>query len=170
MKIGLLADTHGYLDEAIFKYLEDCDEVWHAGDLGNLTVYERLAGFKPLQAVYGNIDGKAVRLVCPEDLWLTREGLTIWMTHIGGYPPRYNPRVMHILSERPAQLFVCGHSHILKVMRDPARQNMLCLNPGAAGKQGFHRMRTLLKFELHQQQVFNMQAVELGKRAALPLP
>lgn len=168
MKIGLLSDTHGYLDEPIFRHLTDCDELWHAGDIGDTTVADQLSAFKPLQAVYGNIDGQQIRLMYAEDLWLEREGLSIWITHIGGYPPRYNPRVKQILSQKQPHIFVCGHSHILKVMRDPKRKNMLCLNPGAAGKQGFHKIRTMLKFELHQQRVMNMQVIELGKRAVLP--
>lgn len=167
MKIGLLSDTHGYLDEPIFKHLADCDELWHAGDIGNTAVAEQLAAFKPLQAVYGNIDGQEIRLMYPEDLWLEREGLSVLITHIGGYPPRYNPRVKQILSQRQPHIFVCGHSHILKVMRDPKRNHMLCLNPGAAGRYGFHKIRTMLKFELKQQKIMNMQVIELGKRAAL---
>ncbi len=162
MKIGLLSDTHSYLDEAIFRNFEDCDELWHAGDIGDEAVYDQLAAFKPLQAVYGNIDGQTIRTVCTEDLWFDREGLLIWMTHIGGYPPRYNTRVKKILQERQPQIFVCGHSHILKVIRDPKRENMLCLNPGAAGRQGFHQVRTLLKFDLHQGKAANMQAIALG--------
>lgn len=168
MKIGLLSDTHGYLDEAVFRNLDDCDELWHAGDIGESAIYGQLTSFKPLMAVYGNIDGQSIRVTCPEDLWFEREGLLVWMTHIGGYPPRYNSRVKKILQERQPQIFVCGHSHILKVMRDPKRGNMLCLNPGAVGRQGFHKLRTMLKFELHQGKVANMHVVELGKRAALP--
>lgn len=168
MKIGLLSDTHGYLDERIFKHLADCDELWHAGDIGGLAIADELTAFKPLEAVYGNIDGRETRLMYPEDLWIEREGLLVWMTHIGGYPPKYNARIKEILTHRQPHIFVCGHSHILKVMRDAKRNNMLCLNPGAAGKQGFHKIRTLLKFELQQQKISNMQVIELGKRAAFP--
>ncbi len=168
MKIGLLSDTHGYLDTPLLRHLQDCDELWHAGDIGDAAVAHQLAAFKPLQAVYGNIDGPEIRHQYPEDLWLEREGLTIWMTHIGGYPPRYAARIKKILAQRQPHIFVCGHSHILRVMKDPQRNNMLCLNPGAAGKQGFHKIRTLLKFEVVQRRIQHMQVVELGKRAALP--
>ncbi len=165
MKIGLLSDTHGYLDDRVFAHFADCDEIWHAGDIGSLVVSEQLGAFKPFQAVYGNIDGADIRTRYPEDLWLEREGVSILMTHIGGYPPRYNPRTRQILAERQPDLMVCGHSHILKVIRDPKRNQMLCLNPGAAGKHGFHQVRTLLRFTIARGKVDQLEAIELGKRA-----
>ena len=165
MKIGLLSDTHGYLDDQVFGYLADCDEIWHAGDIGSLVVSEQLTAFKPFQAVYGNIDGADIRSRYPEDLWLEREGMLVWMTHIGGYPPRYNPRVRQVLAERQPDIFICGHSHILKVIKDPKRNQMLCLNPGAAGRHGFQRVRTLLRFTIEKGKVSELEAVELGKRA-----
>ena len=161
MKIGLLSDTHGYLDERIFAHFAECDELWHAGDIGDMLVAEKLSLFKPLQAVYGNVDGADVRARFPKDVWLERAGLRIWMTHIGGYPPRYNPRVKHMLSEQQPDIFVCGHSHILKIIRDPKRGQMLCLNPGAAGKQGFHKVQTLLRFTLDNSRIKNVEAIEL---------
>ena len=167
MKIGLLSDTHSYLDDQVFGYFADCDEIWHAGDIGSLVVSEQLNAYKPFQAVYGNIDGADIRARYPEDLWLEREGLLVWITHIGGYPPRYNPRTRQILSERQPDLMVCGHSHILRVMKDPKRNQMLCLNPGAAGRHGFHKTRTLLRFTLKNSQVKEMEAVELGKRSSI---
>lgn len=162
MKIGLLSDTHGYLDPQIMTYFKDCDEIWHAGDIGTIGVLEELEAFKPIKSVYGNIDGGELRQELPEDLWFEREGLTIWMTHIGGYPPRYNPRVRSVLSERQADIFVCGHSHILKVIKDPDRKNMLCLNPGAAGRHGFQKIRTVLRFTLNNQKITQLEAIELG--------
>lgn len=162
MKIVLLSDSHSYLDEQVLDYCRDCDEIWHAGDIGTLALADTLADMKPLQAVYGNIDGEDIRRQYPEDLWFDRGGMLIWMTHIGGYPPRYNRRVKKILEGRVPDVFVCGHSHILKVVRDEARDNMLCLNPGAIGRQGFHKVRTMLRFEISQRKVRNMEAIELG--------
>ncbi|MFP4291912.1 MAG: metallophosphoesterase family protein [Cyclobacteriaceae bacterium] len=163
MKIILLSDTHTYWDEKLSKICSESDEIWHAGDIGSGEIADQIAAIKPLQAVYGNIDGHEIRAQYPEDLWFEREGLSVWMTHIGGYPPRYNPRVRQQLTERQPGIFVCGHSHILKVIRDEERGGILCLNPGAAGRQGFHKMRTLLRFELAAGKVKNMEAVELGK-------
>ncbi|MEM9671408.1 MAG: metallophosphoesterase family protein [Bacteroidota bacterium] len=165
MKIGLLSDTHNYLDPQIFDYFADCDELWHAGDIGSVGLLTELQTFKPTQAVFGNIDSEEVRKLLPMDCWIEREGVCIWMTHIGGYPPKYNPRVRKNLSERSADLFVCGHSHILKVIKDEQRNNMLCLNPGAAGRQGFHQMRTILRFQLNNGIVSQLEAIELGTKS-----
>lgn len=164
MKILLLSDSHGFLDERLKEYAQACDEIWHAGDIGNVALADTLSGLKPLQAVYGNVDGEAIRRQYPEDLWFDREGLRIWMTHIGGYPPRYNRRVKKILNERVPDVFICGHSHILKVVRDEARGGMLCLNPGAIGRQGFHKIRTMLRFELSDGKAQHMEVIELGKK------
>ncbi|MTI20742.1 metallophosphoesterase [Fulvivirga sp. RKSG066] len=166
MKIGLFSDTHNHLDPKVFKHFDDCDEIWHAGDIGTAAIIHQLEEFKPLRAVYGNIDGKDVRAICPEDLWFTVEGLSIWITHIGGYPPKYNPRTKRILKERIPDIMICGHSHILKIMRDPAKNNMLHINPGAAGIHGFHRTKTLVKFDLKAQEISNMQVIELGSRTS----
>ncbi|GAB3561151.1 metallophosphoesterase family protein [Spirosoma luteolum] len=161
-RIGLLSDTHGYLDEQIFHYFKDCDEVWHAGDVGNLTVTRQLIDFKPLRVVCGNIDNETQDL--PSHQRFQLEGLDIWMTHIGGAPPRYNPIVRPNLQLNPPNLFVCGHSHILKVLRDPSMNNMLFINPGAAGRSGFHLVRTAVRFTLHNTKTQDMQIIELGKR------
>lgn len=167
MKIGLLSDTHGYLDPKVFHYFSDCDELWHAGDIGSLEVLDQLEQFKPLRAVWGNIDGKEIQGRCPEHQEFSCEGLKVWMTHIGGKPPRYSKGILPRLKELQPDIFVCGHSHILRVLSDAPRNNLLYLNPGAAGQQGFHRMRTLLRFEVNKGKVNNMQVVELGKRGAL---
>ncbi len=167
MKIGLISDTHGFLDEAIFQHFEKCDEIWHAGDIGSVEIIERLNDFKPLRAVYGNIDSHEVRQITGEDAWFKVEGCKIWMTHIGGAPPRYNQRIKSILSSRIPDIFVCGHSHILRVEKDPAKRNMLFINPGAAGKHGFHHIRTVIRFDLNEKKIENMQVIELGARAAL---
>ncbi len=167
MKIGLLSDTHGFLDNSIFEHFKDCDEVWHAGDLGDEALLKNLEAFKPVRAVFGNIDDRTLQTKLPEDLWFRVEGLTVWMTHIGGAPPNYNPRVKKILTERVPDIFICGHSHILRIKKDLKYNNMLYLNPGAAGNHGFHHMKTLLRFELTQMAIRNMEVIEIGKRGAL---
>jgi len=167
MKIGLLSDTHSYLDPKILSYFSNCDEIWHAGDIGDAVVINELEKFKPLRAVFGNIDDKDMQVRFPEDLWFTCEGLTVWMTHIGGAPPNYNPRVKKILKDKVPDIFICGHSHILRVKKDPAHKNMLYLNPGAAGNHGFHPIKTILRFEIIGKEIRNMEVIELGKRGAL---
>jgi len=164
MKIGLLSDTHSWLDDRVFHYFEDCDEVWHAGDTGTGAVAQRLAVFKPLRAVHGNIDGQNIRINYPQDQQFVCEGLQVWMTHIGGKPPLYTPSVRTVLQQRVPDIFVCGHSHILCVMHDPKYPPLLYLNPGAAGQEGFHKVHTLLRFELSDKKISHMQAIELGKR------
>jgi len=164
MKIGLISDTHSFLDNTVFDYFKECDEIWHAGDFGTVAIYDQLNAFKPTVGVYGNIDGQDVRIVLGEDLFFEREGLSIYMTHIGGSPGKYNPRVKKNISIHKPALFVCGHSHILRVVSDQAYNNMLYLNPGAAGKEGFHKMRTLLRFEINAGKIEKMQVIELGLR------
>src|SRR5210317_527099 len=127
MKIGLLSDTHSYLDEQIFNYFKDVDEIWHAGDIGNIEVADSLEAFKPFRAVYGNIDGGKLRIRYPEDLIFTVEGVSVWMTHIGGYPPRYHARTRERIKTLNPKLFICGHSHILKIMPDSSRPGSLCI-------------------------------------------
>ena len=161
-RIGLLSDTHSYLDPQIFSHFDTCDEVWHAGDVGNLTVMEQLKAFRPLRIVSGNIDRETSDL--PGNQQFTLDGLTIWMTHIGGTPPKYNPVVRPDLQLNPPDIFVCGHSHILKVVRDPIMHNLLFINPGAAGKTGFHVMRTAIRFSLDAGRITDMQVIELGKK------
>ncbi|WP_416866867.1 MAG: metallophosphoesterase family protein [Imperialibacter sp.] len=163
-KIGLISDTHGYLDERVFEYFAGCNEIWHAGDIGDLAVMKRLEAFKPTVGVYGNIDGTDIRHIYPEDQVFEREGKTIWITHIGGYPPRYNRRVLKQLDTIKPYLFICGHSHIVKVLTDKARLPLIHINPGAAGMQGFHKMRTIMRFDLTTEGVKNLQLIELGKR------
>lgn len=167
MKIGLLSDTHSYLDPKVFQYFKACDEIWNAGDFGDISLITELKSFKPLRAVFGNIDDKEIQHLFPEDLWFTCEGLTIWMTHIGGAPPNYNPRVKKILKEKTPDLFVCGHSHILRIKRDPNFNNMLYINPGACGNHGFHKIKTIVRFDITEGKIENMEVIELGKRGAL---
>ncbi|MEK7257853.1 MAG: metallophosphoesterase family protein, partial [Bacteroidota bacterium] len=146
-KIGLLSDTHSHLDEHIFQYFQACDEIWHAGDIGSMALADRLEKFKPLRAVHGNIDDAAMRRRFPEDLRFECEGLDVFITHIGGYPGKYNLRVREILQANPPKLFICGHSHILKVM--PDRQfDLLHINPGACGEEGFHKIKTVVRFDV----------------------
>lgn len=166
MKIGLLSDTHGFLDPKVMEYFADCDQVWHAGDAGT-HVIEPLERFKPLKIVFGNIDSVPVQRQYPEDLWFTCEQLTVWMTHIGGAPPHYNPRVKKLLKDKTPDIFICGHSHILRIKRDPTHKNMLYLNPGAAGNHGLHHMKTIVRFEIKGKEIKNMEVIELGKRGAI---
>ena len=161
-RIGLLSDTHSYLDPHIFTYFDTCDEVWHAGDVGDLTVMTQLEAFRPLRIVCGNIDREAIDL--PGHQRFRLEEVDIWITHIGGTPPNYNPIVRPNLQLNPPNIFVCGHSHILKVVRDPAMRNLLFINPGAAGKTGFHVMRTAIRFSLDAGRITDMQVIELGKK------
>lgn len=161
-KIGLISDTHGYLDDAVFKHFEDRDEIWHAGDFGTLELAERLAAFKPLRGVYGNIDGPDIRQTYPEHLRFTCEHVDVWMTHIGGYPGKYNPAIKRQIYTKPPQLFIAGHSHILKVIFDNAI-NCLHINPGAAGKQGWHKVRTLVKFCISEEKIHTLEIVEMKR-------
>jgi len=161
-KIGLLSDTHGYLDNAVFKHFEDCDEVWHAGDFGP-DVAEKLAAFKPLRGVYGNIDGKEIRAEFPEHLRFSCEQVDVWMTHIGGYPGKYAPGIKTEIYNNPPKLFITGHSHILKVMFDP-RIQCLHINPGAAGRSGWHKVKTLIRFCISDEKIHTLEAIELGNR------
>lgn len=162
-KIGLLSDTHGHLDEAIFKYFAQCDEIWHAGDFGSVDLVDRLEQFKPLRGVYGNIDGKEIRMRFPEENRFSCEQVDVLMIHIGGYPKRYQPRIRELMSANPPDLFISGHSHILKVVYDQ-EYSCLHLNPGAAGKQGWHKVQTLLRFDVNGNQIQNLEVIELGNR------
>ncbi|SEF46862.1 hypothetical protein SAMN05421877_101194 [Sphingobacterium lactis] len=163
MKIGLLSDTHGYLDKAVFKHFDGCDEIWHVGDFGSMEIITELEAFKPLRGVFGNIDGKDIRLQFPEHLRFTCEQVDVWMTHIGGYPGKYNPLVKPEILKNPPKLFISGHSHILKVQFDPKLQ-LLHLNPGAAGKQGWHQIRTMMRFDIHADRIENLEVIELGPK------
>jgi putative phosphoesterase len=161
-KIVLLSDTHSWIDKEAIKHFEEADEIWHAGDIGSLEVTDYLAQFAPIRAVYGNIDNTQIRTEFPEELFFEVEGYKIWMIHIGGYPPKYSKRIIPKLEELKPSIFICGHSHILKVLFDKNRK-ILHLNPGAFGKHGFHKERTLLKFELHQGNITNLQVVSKSK-------
>jgi uncharacterized protein len=163
MKIGLLSDTHGHLEDKVFTHFSACDEVWHAGDIGTNGLTDQLKSFKKLRAVFGNIDGADLRAEFPEDLIFELEGKKILMTHIGGVPPKYNPRARKLIKEVKPDIFICGHSHILRIMRDEAN-DLLYINPGAAGKYGFHKFKTLVRFDLENGVISNMQVIELGKR------
>jgi len=167
MKIGLLSDTHSYLDPKALDYFKDCDEIWHAGDIGDRSVVDELEKIKPLRAVFGNIDDKDMQVRYPEDLWFTCEGLTIWMTHIGGAPPNYNPRIKKVFKERTPDIFICGHSHILRVKKDANYNKLLYINPGAAGNQGFHHIKTIMRFEVVSKEIKNVEVIELGKRGVI---
>jgi len=164
-KIGLISDTHHYLDPAVFRHFEKCDEIWHAGDFGTIKIAEELIARTgvPLKGVFGNIDGQDIRTVYPEKLRWTCEGINVFMTHIGGYPPRYNPVVKKELSDHPPQLFISGHSHILKVMYDD-KIKCLHMNPGAAGNQGWHKVRTIIRFVIDGKDMKDCEVIELGKR------
>jgi putative phosphoesterase len=161
-KIGLISDTHGFLDPAVFKHFADCDEIWHAGDFG-ANVAEELAAFKPLRGVYGNIDGKEIRSVYPEHLRFHCEKLDVWMTHIGGYPGKYAPNVKAEIYTKPPKLFITGHSHILKVMYDK-KIDCLHVNPGSAGNSGWHKVKTLIRFSVSEEKIHNLEVIEIGNR------
>ena len=161
-KILLLSDTHGYIDDDILKYVKTVDEVWHAGDIGVISVTDTLKALKPLKAVYGNIDGKTVRSEFPEHQRFFCEKIDVWITHIGGYPNSYDRRVRELINQNPPKLFICGHSHILKVMNDK-KLNLLHMNPGAIGKHGFHKARTRLRFEIHEADIKNLEVVEFKR-------
>lgn len=162
-KILLLSDTHSYLDEKILNYAKNADEVWHAGDIGNSNVTDEIKKIKPLRAVYGNIDDKSIRSEFPLDAIFTIEKVTVWMTHIGGYPHRYNPRIKEEISKNPPKLFISGHSHILKVIFDK-KLNLLHMNPGAIGISGFHKVRTMLRFEIDGESIKNLEIIEIPKK------
>ncbi len=166
MKILLLSDTHGYLDDKIINHCNWADEIWHAGDFGSIETADKLIKVKPLRGVYGNIDGTDIRKSFPIDNRFEIDSIKIYITHIGGYPGHYDKRVRAILEQDPPHLFICGHSHILKVMRDP-KYNMLCMNPGAAGISGFHKIRTMIRFQINSGKIQNPEVIELGNRGSL---
>lgn len=158
-----MSDTHSHIDETILKYAAMADEVWHAGDIGNLEVTDAIQKIKPLRAVYGNIDDAKARLEFPLHNRFMCENVTVWITHIGGYPDKYNPAIRAELQSNPPKLFICGHSHILKVQFDK-KLNLLHMNPGAAGKSGFHAVRTMLRFTIDKDKIQDLEIIELGKK------
>ncbi|WP_413533883.1 metallophosphoesterase family protein [Empedobacter brevis] len=161
-KILLLSDTHSYIDDRILEYAKEADEIWHAGDIGDISVTDKLAAIKPLRAVYGNIDDHKARAEFPLNNRFTLEGVDVWMTHIGGYPGKYNPAIRKEITENPPKLFICGHSHILKVMPDK-QLGLIHMNPGAIGKHGFQKTRTMLRFELNAGKIENLEVIEFKK-------
>lgn len=161
-KILLLSDTHSYIDDRILEYAQQADEIWHAGDIGDISVTDKLAEIKPLRAVYGNIDDNKARAEFPLNNRFTLEGVDIWITHIGGYPGKYNPAIRKEITENPPKLFICGHSHILKVMPDK-QLGLIHMNPGAVGKHGFQKVRTMLRFELNKGRIENLEVIEFKK-------
>ena len=163
IKIGLISDTHSHMDDAILEAFKSCDEIWHAGDIGDHDVMKQLEGIAPLRAVYGNIDDHLARRSYPKDQLFEVEGLSVFMTHIGGYPPRYTTYVRDVIDREKPDLYICGHSHILKVMPDKKRQ-ILHMNPGAAGHHGFHKIRTVLRFAINKGKIEQVEVVELGFR------
>ena len=164
MQIGIISDTHSYLDPKVFEAFEDCDEIWHAGDFGEKAVADQLAEFLPLKGVYGNIDDRSIREIYPENLRFTCEGVDVLMTHIAGRPGRYPARVKKLIEASKPDVFICGHSHIVHVENDPTYKGMKYLNPGAAGHEGQHVMRTLIKLKCVDGKLEDMKLVELGPR------
>ncbi len=163
VKIGLLSDTHGYLDERIFKYFDECDEIWHAGDIGNIALADKLSSFKSFRAVFGNMDGQDVRTVYKESARFMCENVEVWIKHIGGYPGNYDRSVRLQIKENPPKLFISGHSHILKVMYDK-KLDLLHINPGAAGKTGLQKVSTLVRFTIDQTEIKELEVIELNEK------
>ena len=161
-RIGLLSDTHAYWDKRYLEYFEPCDEIWHAGDIGSLELAMRLQEFRPLRAVFGNCDGGDLRRLYNEKLRWTCEGADILMTHIGGYPGHYDPRIRAQVFAHPPKLFISGHSHILKVLYDE-KLGLLHINPGAAGLQGWHQVRTLVRFTVDNGNFQDLEVIEIPR-------
>ncbi len=159
-RILLLSDTHSHIDERILHYVSEADEIWHAGDIGDLKVTDKIKELKPLRAVYGNIDDHEIRKEFPLNQRFLCEGVDVWITHIGGYPGRYSPAIREEIQKNPPKLFICGHSHILKVMPDK-KLDLLHMNPGAAGKYGFHKKRTMLRFNIDGGNITDLVVIEL---------
>ncbi len=165
-RIGLLSDTHGYIEPKAFQFFENCHEIWHAGDFGNIETADELARYKPLKGVWGNIDDHKIRACYQKHLKFRCEEVKVWITHIGGYPGRYEKNIKPGLIDEAPNLFICGHSHILKVMYDP-KFNLLYMNPGAAGNHGFHHVKTLLRFEVDGSNIKNLEIMEIPRRQSV---
>jgi len=163
IKIGLISDTHNYFDPQIEEYFSDRDEIWHAGDFGTIEIAEKLKNIAPVVGVYGNIDGQDVRKVYPLHQRFSREGVKVWITHIGGIPGRYCIPIREEIENSTPDLFICGHSHILKIARDQSLDRMLYMNPGAAGKQGFQVHRTVVRFSIDEGKIQNVEVINLGR-------
>lgn len=162
-QILLLSDTHGYMDERILAYAEKADEIWHAGDIGDLAVTDSLKKVAPLKGVFGNVDSAEIRKEFPLHQRFFCEKVDVWLTHIGGYPGKYSPAIREEIRKNPPKLFICGHSHILKVMNDK-NLDLLHMNPGAAGNYGIHRIRTMLRFKIDGERIYDLEVIELGVR------
>lgn len=161
-KIGLISDSHGHIDDSVISQLSKCDEIWHAGDIGSTKIIETLEKITLLKAVYGNIDNQKIRSMVPLNNRFMCENLDVWITHIGGYPGKYPNKIRKEIMKKPPQIFVCGHSHILRIMHDK-KNNILCLNPGAIGKYGIHQVRTMLKFVVKKDKIDKMRVIEFKK-------
>tara|TARA_B100001063_G_scaffold239502_1_gene263126 strand:+ start:19 stop:510 length:492 start_codon:yes stop_codon:yes gene_type:complete len=161
-KILLISDTHGYIDDRIIQYAKESDETWHAGDIGGLKVVDELKKVTNLRAVHGNIDNSEIRAEYAENLRFKIEDMKIWITHIGGYPNKYNQRIRQEINTDPPDIFICGHSHILKVINDN-KLNLLYINPGAIGKHGFHHVRTMIRFEIMKSKIQNLEVIEFKR-------
>jgi putative phosphoesterase len=163
MKIGLLSDTHSWIHPRLFDLFDSCDEIWHAGDIGNMETADAIAAFKPLKAVFGNVDNDIVRRSFGENLFFNVEEVKVWLTHIGGVPGNYDRRVREGIYDNPPDIFICGHSHIAKIMYD-RKAGLLYLNPGAAGYNGFHKYMTAIRFQVDGKEIHDMELIELGER------
>jgi putative phosphoesterase len=163
IKIGLMSDTHSFLDPKIYQYFAEVDEIWHAGDVGKIEVIDELRKFKPVRGVFGNIDDYTIRKEFPEFERFKCEDVEVLMTHIGGRPGNFSKPALEEIKKNPPKLFICGHSHILLVKMDP-KFKMLCMNPGACGNKGFHNVKTLLRFSITGDRIHDLEAIEIGKR------
>ena len=161
-KILLISDTHGYIDDKILSYCKSVDEVWHAGDIGSIEVVDKIKQLKPFKGVFGNIDNNLIRNKFPVDQRFSCENIKVWITHIGGYPSRYSKRISDRLKSEKVDLFICGHSHILRVMNDK-KHDLLHINPGAIGKHGFHNKRTMVRFEIDRKRIENLEIIEFNR-------
>jgi len=168
MRIGLISDTHGWIHPSLFGHFKDCDEIWHAGDIGNIQTANSLAAFKPLRAVFGNIDDSVVKSAYQEHLRFTIGEMDIWMTHIGGTPGNYSPKIKSEIYSNPPDVFICGHSHLVKVKFDK-RAGLLFINPGAAGNAGFHKYMTAIRFRIDGGKIHNLELIEMGERGKIRL-
>jgi putative phosphoesterase len=168
MKIGLISDTHGWIHPRLFDHFAGCDEIWHAGDIGNIETADSLAAFRPLKAVYGNIDDALIRSVYTKHLIFSAEEVRVWLTHIGGSPGHYHQEVKPEIYETPPDIFICGHSHIAKVMFDK-KAGLLYVNPGAAGYNGFHKYMTVIRFQIDGKDIHDMELIDLGERSRVTI-
>ncbi|TAF74262.1 MAG: metallophosphoesterase [Bacteroidetes bacterium] len=168
MKIGLISDTHSFFDPKITKYFDVVDEIWHAGDIGNKMVLEQLKTLKPTRAVFGNIDDLTMQKALPEHLIFDVNGFKVYITHIGGNFEKFSRKISETIKNEQPNLFICGHSHIVKIRTLPQFNNLICINPGAAGNEGFHIVKTIMTFEINNKKLENLKLIELGKRGAIP--